>query len=89
MRELRTFINSLPADQRDAFAGRCQTSIGYLRKAISRNERLREALCIAIERESAGAVRVETLRPDVDWRYLRGTAAANDGAQGGGQAAAA
>lgn len=30
--------------------------------------------CPAIERATAGAVRCEDLRPDVDWSYLRGTA---------------
>ena len=29
--------------------------------------------CPAIERITAGAVRCEDLRPDVDWAYLRGT----------------
>ncbi len=28
--------------------------------------------CIAIERETAGAVKVEELRPDVDWKVIRG-----------------
>lgn len=32
--------------------------------------------CIDIERETAGAVRVEELRPDVDWQVIRGPAAA-------------
>lgn len=27
--------------------------------------------CLDIERESAGAVRCEDLRPDIDWAYLR------------------
>ena len=29
--------------------------------------------CIPIERMTAGAVRCEDLRPDVDWAYLRAT----------------
>nr|WP_288090810.1 helix-turn-helix domain-containing protein [Thauera sp.] len=29
--------------------------------------------CPSIERATAGAVRCEDLRPDVDWAYLRGT----------------
>jgi DNA-binding transcriptional regulator YdaS (Cro superfamily) len=28
--------------------------------------------CVAIERETAGAVTVEELRPDVDWAVIRG-----------------
>lgn len=30
--------------------------------------------CPTIERATAGAVRCEDLRPDVDWAYLRGSA---------------
>lgn len=30
--------------------------------------------CIQIEKATAGAVRCEDLRPDVDWAYLRGKA---------------
>lgn len=30
-------------------------------------------MCPTIERLTAGAVRCEDLRPDVDWAYLRGT----------------
>lgn len=33
--------------------------------------------CPAIERATNGAVRCEDLRPDVDWAYLRNTAAVN------------
>lgn len=36
--------------------------------------------CIAIEKATHGAVRCEEMRPDVDWAYLRGTAA-NDQAR--------
>jgi DNA-binding transcriptional regulator YdaS (Cro superfamily) len=31
-------------------------------------------LAIEIEKASAGAVRVEDLRPDVDWAYIRSSA---------------
>lgn len=34
--------------------------------------------CPAIERATAGAVRCEDLRPDVDWGYLRGTASTQE-----------
>lgn len=74
MHPLLEFLNSLPAAQRDEFAARCGTSVGYLRKAISSRQTLGEALCINIERESVGKVRCEQLRPKgVDWAFLRGT----------------
>lgn len=71
------YLSGLPsADDRKAFAVRCGTSLEYLRLIASGADgrRFRESLCIAIERESAGAVTCEELRPDVDWAYLRGTA---------------
>jgi DNA-binding transcriptional regulator YdaS (Cro superfamily) len=73
MQSLRTYLNSLKSEEQAAFAGRCKTSLGYLRKVLSTKERIRESLSIALERESNGAVPVEDTRPDVDWAYLRGS----------------
>jgi DNA-binding transcriptional regulator YdaS (Cro superfamily) len=70
---LRTFLNSITRVEQEDFAFRCGTTVGYLRKAISTGERMRESLVIDMERESEGKVRCEPLRPDVDWAYLRGT----------------
>lgn len=50
---------------------RCGTTIGYLRKGISVGARFGSALCIAIERESGGAVTCEELDPEADWAFLR------------------
>lgn len=71
MNELRHYLGSLSAEDRVAFAERCGTTLQYLRKALSTNQTLGEALCIRIDRESGGAVRCEALRADVDWAYLR------------------
>lgn len=70
---LRTYLNSLEPDAQEAYASRCRTSVGYLRKAISAKQRIAESTAIALERESGGVVRVEDVRPDVDWAYIRGT----------------
>jgi DNA-binding transcriptional regulator YdaS (Cro superfamily) len=59
-----------PPDQQ-AFAARCGTSIGYLRKVISTRCKIGESICINVERESGKTVCCEDLRPDVDWAYLR------------------
>lgn len=73
MEKLLAYLNAMePADQQ-AFAKRCGTSVGYIRKAASIGQNLGESLCIAFERESKKAVTCEDLRPDVDWAYLRGT----------------
>lgn len=71
MQKLLTYLNSLAKAERASFVERCGTSEGYLRKAISKGQRLGEGLCISIDRESSSAVRCEELRPDVDWAYLR------------------
>ncbi|RYD94407.1 MAG: Cro/Cl family transcriptional regulator [Sphingobacteriales bacterium] len=73
MNPLRAYLNSMPPDEQGAFARRCGTSIGYLRKAISKGQLLGEGLCINLERESSRAVRCEDLRVDVDWAFIRGT----------------
>lgn len=73
MEKLLAYLNSLPKAERTELVTRCETSEGYLRKAISRGQRLGESLCINLERESGRAIRCEEMRPDVDWAYLRAT----------------
>lgn len=75
MDTLRRYLNSLPKPEQLAFAERCGTSLGYLRKVVYSNALFGAAITIAIERESGAAVRCEELLPDVDWGYIRGTAA--------------
>lgn len=77
--DFKTFWLSIPVQQRGDFAGRCGAKATYLNMvafgAMAHNgkpKRVSAAIAIAIERESGGAVRCETLRPDVDWAYLRG-----------------
>lgn len=78
MNAILKYLNGLPVPEQAAFAARCGTSVGYLRKAGSTGQRLGESLCINLERESCRAVVCENLRPDVDWAYVRGTAAVED-----------
>jgi DNA-binding transcriptional regulator YdaS (Cro superfamily) len=61
--------------EREAFCARCGTSWGYIKKIRYSRQPLRESVCINFERETAGFVRCEDLRPDVDWAYIRGTEA--------------
>jgi DNA-binding transcriptional regulator YdaS (Cro superfamily) len=70
MEALRGYLNSLHPDVRDRFAERCGTTQNYLRKAISKRQRLALETAILIDQESGGVVRCEHLRPDVDWNYL-------------------
>lgn len=76
MDQLRAYLNSLSPGDQAAFATRCGTSLGYLRKALSKGQALGEKLCINVERESDRAVLCEQLRGDVDWAYMRGSAGA-------------
>jgi DNA-binding transcriptional regulator YdaS (Cro superfamily) len=69
--KLQAYLASLSAAEKEAFAERLDTSIGYLRKTMSSKQKFGEKLAIDIERESGGFVPCEELRPDVDWAYLR------------------
>ena len=64
MEKLLQYLNALPPDERDLFAGRCGTSVSYLRKAVSVGQLLGPALCVSIERASGGQVRRADLRSD-------------------------
>lgn len=76
MEKLRSYLNSLtPADQ-SLFARRCGTTIEYLRKAISKGQVFRSALCINIERESGGIVTCDDLDPKANWAFIRMSKAA-------------
>lgn len=74
MRELIDYLSGLTPQDQSAFAARCQTSIGYLRKAVSVKQKLGVELCIRLDRESGGAIRCERLRPGLDWEHLRAVA---------------
>lgn len=75
MKKLLSYLNGLPPSEQAAFAQRSGTTVGYLRKAISKGQKIGEGLCINLERESQRAVLCEDLRNDVDWAYLRSTPA--------------
>jgi DNA-binding transcriptional regulator YdaS (Cro superfamily) len=69
MDKLLAYLNSLSKDEQTAFAERCGTSVGYLRKAASKGQLLGSALCVAIEQSTAGVVTRKDLRPD-DWAQI-------------------
>lgn len=69
MEELRLYLNSLSLDEQRSFAAACGTSIGYLRKALSRNHELGAALCVLIEKSSNGDVTRKQLHPG-DWESI-------------------
>lgn len=81
MESLRTYLNGKPLEEQQAYAARCGTTIGYLRKVLSTGQELGPEIVIALERESGGEVRCEDVRPDVDWQYLRTSRKARKGAR--------
>lgn len=71
MEKLLEYLNGLPKDLRVKFVSACDTSEAYLRKAVSKRQKLGAELCVRIERESGRAITCEDLRPDVDWAFIR------------------
>ena len=69
MEKLRYYINSLSEHDRARLEVFCETTIGYLRSACSRNVLLGEKLCAKIDAFSCGAVSRQCLRPD-DWSEI-------------------
>ena len=65
METLRAYINSLSVPLQEKYADKSGTTIGYLRKALNTKPKLDGALCVALEKNSKGAVRREVLRPDI------------------------
>ena len=74
MDSLRTYLNGLSREDQDAYASRCGTTVNYLRKAMSTGQRLGAGLAVLLARESEGAVRLDSIRPDVDWVYVQRSA---------------
>lgn len=69
MEQLRTYLNALSLREQREFASRCGTTIGYLRKALSKNHELGAALCVLIERFSNNCVTRKDLHP-CDWERI-------------------
>lgn len=71
MDKLLAYLNGLLPEEQKAFAARCGTTVGYLRKACSVGQAVGDTLCVRLCRESGGAFQPEDLLPDTDWQYLR------------------
>lgn len=71
MDKLISFLNGKPKSEQEAFATVCGTTIGYLRKAASVNQRPAAGLCVAVESATDGVVTCEDLRPDVRWVRIK------------------
>jgi DNA-binding transcriptional regulator YdaS (Cro superfamily) len=82
---LHDYITSLAIEERDPFAKRCGTSLGFLKLIAYGRKPCSPELAVAIDRETSGAVCCEELcpPPKMDWAYLRQrlSAAASNSAQ--------
>lgn len=65
MDTLRTYLATMPPAKQAEYAKRAGTSIGYLRKALSKGQRFDGALARRLDEESRGDVSRHDLRPDV------------------------
>jgi hypothetical protein len=65
MKTLRTYLATLTPDDQAAYAKRCGTTIGYLRKALSTKPNLDGALVRKLDEESGGQVSRSDLRFDI------------------------
>lgn len=74
-REYWQSIKGEPA--RQAFAERCGSTLGYFKLLSCGHANCGPDLAIRIEAATDGAVTVESLRPDVPWHVIRGTAASD------------
>lgn len=72
---LLEYMKALDTGALDNMAGACSTTVGQLRQVAYGNRRASAALAIAIDRCTEGSVPCEELRPDIDWKYLRGRSA--------------
>lgn len=69
METLRNYLNALSLERQRVFAVSCGTSLEYLRKAISKKQKLGAALSVLIETNSGGSVSRKNLHPD-DWEKI-------------------
>ncbi len=74
MDTLRTYLSTLTPEAQADYARRAGTSIGYLRKAMSKGQKFDGALARKLDEESSGAVQRHDLRSDI----FDPPAAAND-----------
>jgi len=70
----RTYFKALAKDERASLAEQVGTSVAYLWQIAYGQRRCKESMAIEIEKASRRAVRLEDLRPDVDWAYVRSSA---------------
>lgn len=65
MDTLRSYLATMPPAEQADYAKRAGTTIGYLRKAMSKGQRFDGGLVRQLHMESGGVVSLTELRPDI------------------------
>lgn len=68
---LSEYLKTMDKEGLDALARRCGTSAGQLKQVAYGNRRASAGLAVSMDRETGGEICCESLRPDIDWAYLR------------------
>ena len=66
--DLKTHLSNIHADEREVLANRCGTTRGHLQNVAYGYRTCAPELCLALERETRGAVTRQELRPDDFWK---------------------
>lgn len=68
---LSEYLKTMDKEGLDGLARRCGTSVGQLKQVAYGNRRASAGLAVNLDRETGGQIFCESLRPDIDWGYLR------------------
>ncbi|WP_372822178.1 transcriptional regulator [Pseudomonas parafulva] len=68
---LSEYLKTMDSEGLDTLARSCGTSAGQLKQVAYGNRRASAGLAVNLDRETGGEILCESLRPDIDWGYLR------------------
>jgi DNA-binding transcriptional regulator YdaS (Cro superfamily) len=69
--KLQAYIETLGPTERERFAAKLDTSWAYVTQLASGFRRPGAKVAVAIEKHTKGAVPVESLLPEVEWKVIR------------------
>ena len=69
--KLKSFMSGLAAHEKEEFAKKCETSVGYLNQIMYGNSKCSASLAIRIDKESRALVPCDDLCPEADFDYIR------------------
>lgn len=72
---LKQYLKEIGKKEAKKLAEQCGTTLGYLLQVAGGHRKAGESLAIELEKATNKRVLCEQLRPDVDWSYLRNSAA--------------